>query len=149
MKTAPEQFRLTRAKHKMLGSDSSYGNNGFFIIPHYRINDYEIRCQISDGAAMEGGDQWEHVSVTVAHKLRNPDRCPTWSEMCYVKTLFWHKDETVMQLHPPETDYVNMHPFCLHLWKPIGNTIPVPPSIMVGIKNTGLTAAAPKVKIKV
>jgi hypothetical protein len=127
MKSAPERYRLI--KHSLLGSDSSYGNNGFFIIPHYKIADYELRCQISDG---EG---WEHVSVTVGRKREDPSRCPTWTEMCFIKDLFWNKDETVIQLHPPESEYVNMHPFCLHLWKPIEIEIPLPPNIFVGIKS--------------
>ena len=27
-----------------------------------------------------------------------------------------------------------MHPYCLHMWKPIGVEIPTPPSILVGIR---------------
>jgi hypothetical protein len=38
------------------------------------------------------------------------------------------------QLHPAKADYVNQHPNCLHLWKPTTDTIPLPPSIMVGYK---------------
>lgn len=40
MRPVPERYRL---KQGMLASDTSYGNNGFFIIPHYRIANYEIR----------------------------------------------------------------------------------------------------------
>jgi hypothetical protein len=133
MKPAPEQYRLK--KHPYLGSDSSYGNNGFFIIPHYKINDYEIRCQISDCSTEPDLPQWEHVSVTVARKKEEPTRCPTWQEMCFIKDLFWNKDEAVIQFHPPESEYVNMHPFCLHLWKPTAQEMPLPPSIFVGVKS--------------
>jgi len=31
-------------------------------------------------------------------------------------------------------DYVNNHNYCLHIWKPINQEIPTPPSIMVGLK---------------
>lgn len=79
------------------------------------------------------GRGWEHVSVSLA------DRCPTWDEMCHVKAVFWQPQECVMQLHPPEDDYVNCHPFCLHLWKPIGEDIPRPPSVMVGPQGKGAT----------
>jgi hypothetical protein len=133
MKAAPEQYRLK--KHPVLGSDSSYGNNGMFIIPHYRINDYEIRCQISDGQG------WEHVSITVARKKEDATRCPTWAEMCFVKDLFFNKEETVMQLHPPHSEYVNNHAYCLHLWRPTSEAIPLPPSIFVGLKNIDLATA--------
>ena len=70
--------------------------------------------------------------------LRN--RCPNWLEMCFAKGLFWEDEEAVMQLHPPKSDYVNCHPYCLHLWKPLETAIPLPPSIMVGPKPRGEAA---------
>lgn len=94
------------------------GCNGFFIVPR---NGQVLRCMISDG---EG---WEHVSVSLRH------RCPDWDEMCYVKSLFWDAEETVMQLHPPQSEWVNNHSYCLHLWKPTTSEIPRPPQILVGI----------------
>lgn len=69
------------------------------------------------------GGGWEHVSVTKA----NGKRCPTWDEMCAIKAMFFEPDEVVMQLHPSEKDYVNIHPHCLHLWRPIEKEIPLPP----------------------
>lgn len=54
--------------------------------------------------------------------------------MCQVKAIFWDKDDVVMQLHPAESEYVNFHKYCLHLWRPIGIAIPVPPTYMVGPK---------------
>ena len=124
MKEAPAKFRV---KHPFIPDDAMIGNNGMFIIPHYKVNDYEIRCMISDGLL------WEHVSVTVSHKDKTSTRCPTWEEMCFVKDVFWDKDEVVIQYHPAESDYVSMHPFCLHLWKPIGIVLPTPDPLMVGI----------------
>lgn len=56
---------------------------------------------------------WEHASAS----LRS--RCPTWDEMCAIKDIFWGEEEAVMQIHPPRSEYVNLHPYCLHLWKPI------------------------------
>ncbi len=76
---------------------------------------------------------WEHVSVTVSHKKKEASRCPTWEEMCFVKNMFWNEDEVVVQYHPAKSDYVSMHPFCLHLWKPIGVTLPTPDPLMVGV----------------
>lgn len=127
MKKAPEQYRLSPLKDKLLGTTPDDGNNGTFIMPHYRIDSYLIQCIISDGMG------WEHVSVTIRHKNKLPSRCPTWEEMCFVKNLFWNEDETVMQLHPPRKDHVNMHPYCLHLWKPTNAVIPLPLKIMVGL----------------
>ncbi len=73
---------------------------------------------------------WEHVSLR-ARDYRK-ERVPTWKEMCIAKDLFWEDTECVVQYHPPKADYVNNHPFVLHLWKPIGIEIPRPPSIAVG-----------------
>lgn len=121
---APNQFRLKG--HHLLGSDNSFGNNGVFVIPHPKVSNYEIRVQCSDGLG------WEHVSVSVAEKRKQPRRCPTWEEMCYTKSLFWSEDDCVVQYHPAKTEYVNMHQFVLHLWRPIDQIIPTPEKIMIG-----------------
>lgn len=72
------------------------------------------------------GGGWEHVSVSLAR------RCPTWEEMCMVKDIFWGEDECVVQFHPPRSEYVNRHPYCLHLWKKIGEEYETPPKEYVG-----------------
>lgn len=108
-------------------SDPSNGNNGLFLIPHFKIHGYSFLAMVSDGLG------WEHVSVSIQSNKKT-DRCPTWEEMCWVKDLFWSKDEVVIQYHPAESDYVNNHKACLHLWKPIGVVLPVPDSLMVGIR---------------
>jgi hypothetical protein len=74
------------------------------------------------------GMGWEHVSVS---KRKHTS---SWTDMCQVKELFFHEEEAVMQLHPPRSEYVNYMPHCLHLWKPMGVEIPLPPSILVGPK---------------
>ena len=58
--------------------------------------------------------------------------CPTWDEMCAIKDMFFGEDERVMQFHPPKSEYINNHPYCLHLWRPIDAEIPRPPAFMVG-----------------
>jgi hypothetical protein len=72
------------------------------------------------------GEGWEHVSVSTS------TRCPTWDEMEYVKRLFFEDDETVVQYHVPVSEHINLHPFVLHLWRPVGLAIPRPPGWMVG-----------------
>ena len=64
--------------------------------------------QASEGAG------WEHVSVSL------PDRCPTWEEMSFIKNLFWDEEDFVIQIHPAGSDYVDLHPYCLHLWRKCG-----------------------------
>ena len=80
------------------------------------------------------GMGWDHVSVSL------PDRCPTWEEMCKVKALFWDDEDAVMELHPTRSDWVNNHQFCLHLWRPQECSIPLPPALMVGVKEIGVLA---------
>lgn len=72
------------------------------------------------------GGGWEHVSVAPFSGAN-----PTWDDMCFVKDIFWDDEDCVVQYHPPKSDYVNVKSNCLHLWKPIGQTIPRPPLIFV------------------
>lgn len=106
------------------GHENRYGDDfGFFLIAG--PCNMTLKCVVSNAYPAEGID-WEHVSVS----CRN--RCPNWQEMHFIKEIFWGDDEAVMQLHPPKRDYVNCHPYCLHLWRPVHVEVPLPPSIMVG-----------------
>ena len=112
----PEKNRIRTG---FLGSDETSGNNGAFFVRNGKGVEFKIIA--SDGMG------WEHVSVSLG------DRCPTWEEMVFVKNLFWDPDDCVVQFHPARKDYVNSHPFCLHLWRPTEEKFPVPDKIMVGI----------------
>lgn len=57
---------------------------------------------------------------------------PSWNDMCFIKDLFFEEHETVVQYHPAKTEYINNHPHCLHLWRPVGE-FPIPNKLMVGI----------------
>ncbi len=111
----PEKYRL---KTGVMQSTAANGNNGVFIIDSLKLKK-PLRTQASDGM------DWQHVSVSVA------GRCPTWLEMCFVKSLFWDAEDCVMQLHVPESEWISCHPYTLHLWRPIGVDIPRPLQIMV------------------
>lgn len=95
---------------------------------------FSLRLRLSQMVFVvaSSGLGWDHVSVS------RRDRCPTWDEMCQVKDLFWDGDDCVMQLHPPKSDYINNHNFCLHIWRPTDSVIPTPPSFMVGFKDIGV-----------
>lgn len=99
-------------------SDESFGNNGLFEIPY--ANEV-LRVIISDG----GG--WDHVSVSLRH------RCPTWEEMHWIKRIFWDDRETVIEIHAPESEYVNCCENCLHLWKHQQSEIIRPPRWMLAL----------------
>lgn len=76
------------------------------------------------------GGGWEHVSVSLCNKKKM--RCPTWEEMCAIKDKFFLPEEVVIQYHPRESEYVNLHPYCLHLWRPTNEQLPTPPTWMIG-----------------
>jgi hypothetical protein len=57
--------------------------------------------------------------------------------MCHIKELFWEPEDAVMQLHPPRSRWINNHNYCLHMWRPLKQEIPLPPDIAVGKKELG------------
>lgn len=118
-----------RVKDGPLGSDYSYGDNGYFIIPSI---DNSICHPSFFHVIASDGECWEHLSAHI--RVNGEDRTPTWEEMCFIKGIFWDDEDVVMQLHPKKSEYVNNHPHVLHLWRPIGVEIPTPPSILVGVK---------------
>jgi hypothetical protein len=118
----PEKFRIKSGPY---GSDSSIGNNGLF---EWGTLAGRIRVIASDG----GG--WEHISVSFEK------RTPTWDEMCKVKDIFWESTDCVFQFHPSSEEYVNFAKHCLHLWRPTNESIPIPPSWMVGPRS-GISGA--------
>ncbi len=114
----PEECRM---KHGPLASDDSAGNNGAFALRLFGIKGQPIAvCIASDG----GG--WDHVSVQVS-----TGGTPSWEIMSLIKDVFWSKDDCVVQFHPPEAEYVNIHPDVLHLWRPQGYAIQTPPKEFV------------------
>ena len=97
----PEKYRVRTGSFRSSITD---GNNGVFKVRSLKIKTC-LHCIASDGAG------WEHVSVSTY------SRCPSWKEMSLIKNLFWGCDDLVVQMHPPESDYINNHPYCLHLWR--------------------------------
>lgn len=80
--------------------------------------------RISEAAYVIWGsneDGWEHVSVSF------PKRCPTWDEMCIAKDVFWREDEACYQIHPAKVTYINIHNYCLHIWRPKDGVLILPP----------------------
>ena len=78
----------------------------------------------SDGLGIIEARGWQHVSVSLAR------RPPNWTEMSFVKTLFFEDEECCLQFHPPASQHINLHPHCLHLWKP-PYPAPLPPDFLV------------------
>lgn len=114
-----EMYRIQTINYR-----SRYGDDfGLFLIP-VRTSNTPLRVIASSGDK-ESGVNWEHVSVSL------PNRNPNWDEMCLVKRLFWDDEETVIQLHPPQSKWISKHPHCLHLWRNIDQEILLPPEMAV------------------
>jgi len=129
----PERYRLT--DHPTLGSDWTAGQNGAFRLESPEPG-WELWLICSDGNGDDRANvpaaarEWEHVSVQAVRGQRS--RVPTWREMAFVKDRCWDAEDVVMQLHPARSEYVNLHPHVLHLWRPKHCAIPTPPTICVG-----------------
>jgi|SRR5579863_1158675 len=121
MMHVPEEYRV---KSGSFATNKGDGNNGLFLFP--RGSDV-FQCIVSDGMG------WEHVSVTGRTKNRNVYFTPSWEDMCFIKDAFWDDEDCVIQYHPKKSEYVNNHPYVLHLWRPTSQELPTPNNILVGI----------------
>lgn len=122
----PNEYRI---KEGPMGSDDHIGNCGAFEIK-WPDTDYHCILYViaSDGAGI--GQGWEHVSVH-GHGGRG-NFTPSWNQMCFIKDLFWDAEDTVIQYHPPKSQYVNVHKNTLHLWRNPKVAIVTPPKMLIG-----------------
>lgn len=56
-----------------------------------------------------------------------PEKARQRGATCVISKAVFNDDEVVIQIHPRERDYVNIHNNCLHLWRPIDKELPLPP----------------------
>lgn len=123
----PEKYRVVSGAGRLNSSEED-GNNGLFFVPvpgpqgRFYYPPLRLRVIASDGLG------WDHVSVSL------PDRCPLWMHMVYIKKLFWDPEDCVVQFHPPQSLYVNCHPYTLHLWRHQTTSIVLPDPLLVGPK---------------
>ena len=64
-----------------------------------------IDCEVK-----EDGNEWIHVSVS------RKSWTPSHEDMALAKTAFIGPDRYAYAIYPPASKYVNIHPYCLHLW---------------------------------
>lgn len=114
-----DKYRDRDFGYRIHGGPGDAGNGAFKVY----VGGRSFFCIASNG----GG--WEHVSVSPCNRKRATP--PTWAEMCEIKHMFFEDEEAVVQYHPPKSEYVNNHPYCLHLWRPTSQDIPTPPKIFV------------------
>lgn len=53
-----------------------------------------------------------HLSIS------RKDRLPSYDELKSARYQFLPEVPYMVQIFPPESDFVNVHEFCLHLWQP-------------------------------
>ena len=128
--TLPERLERGRVTKGEMASDPSWGPYGQFFV---RGPEGDMLCIVASGADDNDlkAQGWEHVSISAAR------RTPTWPEMSFVKDLFWDDEETVLQFHPPKSQYVNNHRYVLHLWRHRDGQQRLPPAILVGVEALG------------
>lgn len=117
-----EKVEGGRIRHGAYRSDPEDGPNGAFFFQGPCGAMLTVISSNTWDAASAG---WEHVSVSCER------RCPNWIEMSFVKDLFFDDEELVLQFHPKKSQYKNLHPFCLHMWRYVPGEIPTPPLELV------------------
>ncbi len=122
MRNLNELNEYRRPFHGMMG-DETCGK--FVILSENERFKYHVIASSSGG--------WDHVSVSLitVTESKTIERCPKWNEMCFIKDLFFEDEEEVIQFHPKKSEYVNAHPYVLHLWRPTDQEILTPPNFMV------------------
>lgn len=56
------------------------------------------------------GRQWTHFSVGHPHRL------PSWDDLVRFKEAFLGPESKAIQVLAPRSQWVNIHPYVLHLW---------------------------------
>jgi hypothetical protein len=46
---------------------------------------------------------------------------PTYADLCLAKRDLVGRFRKAIQIFPPETEHVNLHAYCLHLWAPLSH----------------------------
>ncbi len=57
------------------------------------------------------GRTWQHLSFS------HSKRMPEWQELVDVKELFMGIESKAIQVFPPRSEWISIHPYCLHLWR--------------------------------
>jgi hypothetical protein len=66
---------------------------------------------ILSAAVEEDGKRWAHLSIAHPHRL------PTWAELVAARDAFFGPEAACVQVLAPKSKHVNIHAYCLHLWR--------------------------------
>jgi hypothetical protein len=80
------------------------------VIPNAKtyISNKGLRVIVTE--EVHAGQKWQHVSVSRATRL------PTWRDIRTVKDLFIGRDEKAIMVLPADAEYINVHPYCMHMY---------------------------------
>ncbi len=89
-----------------------------------RLDGFSYHCingmfVIQSIATEDDGKRWIHTSFS------RKSRVPEYKDIKWIKEVFIGKDRMAIQVFPPKSKHVNIHPFCLHLWTPAAHN-PLP-----------------------
>jgi len=115
-----EEFEQHAINHPILGMPVK-DRGGVYLIPCENKNGKFVTLQVVASLGLD----WDHVSVSLTN------RCPNWFEMDFIKRLFFEPNEVAFQLHVESKNHISIHDYCLHLWRPQKQDIPLPPKLMV------------------
>jgi hypothetical protein len=73
-------------------------------------NIHDHRTLIVTACREADGHLWVHLS------LAGRDRVPTWPELVEARDWLLGPEARAIQVLPPASEHVNLHPYCLHLW---------------------------------
>lgn len=94
----------------------------FMVSPSVMQNQNDVLRVIATVEPLIGEEWWLHVSFS------RSDRLPSWEDLKYVKEVLIGKDKLAVQLLPREDDYLNVHPYTLHLYRRVnGDTLSIAP----------------------
>ena len=71
------------------------------------------RCKVMvtrDPVGANGSPRW-HLSIS------HPARLPSYEELKAARYKFLPDDIYVAQIFPPQSEFVNLHPYCIHLYE--------------------------------
>ena len=71
---------------------------------------YSGRVMVIMSGQREDSKRWLHVSFS------RPNRMPDYDDITMVKRAFIGDDVKAIMIFPERKYYVNLHPYCLHLW---------------------------------
>lgn len=84
---------------------------------------------IVSGAVQSDGKRWIHLSCSRRQRL------PSWQDLRQAKDAFIGAEAYAVQVLPPADRYVNIHPFCLHLFHCVdGHPLPEFSALVGGVR---------------